>query len=91
MGQVEHRVFAKRVSRRHTKVLKTTSNAARPQECDSQSHEMWNTKKALFVCGPAGWCARRYAAGGDLSTRFAWPRSFLLDQDSDGRVDFSAW
>ena len=54
MGQVEHRVFAKWVSRRHTKVLKTTSNAARPQECDSQSHEMWNTKKALFVCGPLG-------------------------------------
>ena len=78
MGQVEHRVFAKWVSRRHTKVLKTTSNAARPQECDSQSHEMWNTKKAL-------------AAGGDLSTRFAWPRSLLLDQDSDGRVDFPAW
>ena len=54
MGQVEHRVFAKWVSRRHTEVLKTTSNAARPQECDSRSHEMWNTKKALFVCGPLG-------------------------------------
>ena len=48
-------------------------------------------QKSPLRLRPAGWCARRYAAGGDLSTRFAWPRSLLLDQDSDGRVDFPVW
>ena len=56
MGQVEHRVCAKSVSRRHTKVLKTTSNAARSQQCGSQSHEVWKTLSPRRV-GPR-WVVR---------------------------------
>ena len=49
------------VARRHTKVLKTTSNAARSQECGSQSHEVWKTSEPSSYGGRAGWCARKDA------------------------------
>ena len=79
MGQVEHHLFAKK------DVLQTHESF---EDHIDRSRTKCGIPESPLRLRPR-WVAR--AAVGDLSTRFAWPRSSILDQDSDGRVDFPAW